>query len=119
MCSALLHASNTSSRGAGKVREITKSSGLMPVLTSFVRATLASIASQLLEIIAQSVEPLLPLGAPGVDPFLRQAERPGLDPAGPDPPGFFRDHQTRAFQDRQVLHHRGQRHWQRPRQLAD
>ena len=92
-------------KGAGDHQRFGLDAGLDLI---HVRAIFVSIAFQLFEIIAQPIEPLLPLGAPGCDPFLRQAERPGFDPAGPDPPDLFRDHQTRAFQHGQMLHHRRQ-----------
>src|SRR5271170_8252237 len=73
-CSALLHALNTRSRGAGKVREITRGSGLVPDFISFARAIAASLVLQVFEIDAQPIEPALPFGTAGIDPLFREAQ---------------------------------------------
>src|SRR5271163_4542749 len=83
MCSALLHALNTRSRGAGNVREITSGLGLVPDLISFARAIAASLVFQVFEIGAQPIEPALPLGTAGIDPLFREAQCAGFDPAHP------------------------------------
>src|SRR5580700_3971641 len=85
-CSALLHALNTRSRGAAKLREITSGFGLMPELSGFVSdlmscvcAIVVSCVFEFIEIVAQPVEPALPFGAAGVDPLLHEAQGARLD----------------------------------------
>src|ERR1700722_12786231 len=114
MCSALLHALNTSWRGAAKLRDTTSACGFGFVLISCTRAIAASFfLLEGFEVIAQPVEPMLPLGAAGIDPLFDEAQRARLDPARPDAADLFRHHEPGAFEHGEVLHHRRKRHRER------
>src|ERR1700727_116645 len=114
MCSALLHALNTRSRGAAKWREITSGSGVNDALSDFISNVRAITSSFFVlegfEIIAQPIEPVLPLGPAGIDPLFDEAQRPRLDAARPDAADLFRHDEPGALEHGEMLHHRRKRH---------
>src|SRR4051794_41964949 len=86
MWSAELQALKTVSRGAAKVRETRTGAGSAARLVSLLCATFVSFVREGLEILAEPVEPLLPLRPPLVEPPLRLAQRRRNDVAGTHPP---------------------------------
>src|ERR671925_2426896 len=71
------------------------------------------------EVLAKAVEAALPARAPRADPLLDRPQRRRLDPAGPHTPDFVRANKAARLEHVKVLYHRGQRHRQRPGELAD
>jgi hypothetical protein len=66
----------------------------------------------------EAVEVPLPDRAVLDDPLLERAHGAGLGPARPDAADLLRAHEAAALQHVEVLHHGGQRHLQRCRELA-
>src|SRR5690242_8825966 len=84
MCSGSVHIRYTSSAGASKMRVRTSSRSRASAPTSFLLAcmSLLLLALQLLQVIVQTVEALLPVAAVVLDPIGHLAQRAGLEPAG-------------------------------------
>src|ERR1700729_2068497 len=119
MWSAELQALNTVSRGAEKTRETRKGPGLtLRVVSSIVFIALV-LAFQSFEIFAEPVETALPLEATLCEPSLGFGERGRIDAAGPHASRLLRNDEPRGLQDREMLHHRRQRHGERALELAD
>src|SRR5215469_13653826 len=70
------------------------------------------------QVLAEPVEATLDHGAPAGDPVLRGAERGWVDAAGARTADLLRADQAASLQHLHVLEHRGQRHVQRPAELA-
>jgi len=71
------------------------------------------------EVLAETVEALLPGGAPLGDPALRGSQRTGLNGAGANPSHLFRADEPAVFEHVQVLDDRWHRHRQGASEFAD
>src|SRR5271165_3304455 len=78
-----------------------------------------SFAVQGFKIFAEPVEATLPFDAPVGDPALSFSERRRIDAAGAHPSRLFRKNEPGGLEHREVLHHRRQRHDERPLEIAD
>src|ERR1700689_177623 len=85
---------------------------------SFLIAMVISFRFQGSQIFAKPIEVTAPLESTLIDPLLGDAERLGLHPARPNASDFFRAHQARFLEYREMLHHCRKRHLERPRQRA-
>src|SRR5919202_2793634 len=83
------------------------------------RALLQWFVAAFGEIVAQAVEPALPVRAPGADPLLHRPQRRRLDVAGAHTAALLRADEPAGLQHLKVLYHRRQRHRQRACELAD
>src|SRR5277367_1291759 len=83
-CSAELQARNTVSRRAWKMRDRRSGGGWMAASVLVSWGIVGSFVCQGVQVVAQAVEPVLPLDPAGVDPLLGLAERLRLDGAGAD-----------------------------------
>src|SRR6516225_1022523 len=120
--SAELQALKTVSRLAWKTRESLSGCGCCMAAAFFASVNsliTISFAVRRFQILAEPIEAVLPLDPPGVDPLLGLAERLRLDGAGAHPTNLLRSHEARVLQHAEVLHHRRQRHRERPSQLTD
>src|SRR5579863_9427696 len=119
MASAELQALNTVSRGAEKARDTRTGAGWKPALISLTLFIVFSFAVQGLKIVAEPVEAALPFEPQPFDPSLGLGQRRWIDAAGAHPSRLLRNDQPRGLQNRKMLHHRRQRHGNRPLELAD
>src|SRR5262245_14820465 len=131
MCSHELCASNTSSRGASKVRVITISVSEAVVVTSLLLPIVllllllfppglapGPVSLELLQVLVQSVVPLLPELAISERPLGRRPKRLGLQACGPPLSLPAPLDQARTLEHLQVLGHGRQGHLEGPGELG-
>src|SRR5688572_16041277 len=78
-----VHVSNTSSRGASKSRVTTSSRSAVGPAGSLLAAMLLSLSLQVVQVITQAVEALVPEAAVGLHPVRDVLESVRPQPAGP------------------------------------
>src|SRR5437773_8080639 len=109
LCSGCVNTSNTRSRGASKTRSTTSSFvGTSTTLSPAAMALLLHL--QFLQVLVQTIEPLLPDDAITLDPLVDLLERACLERRGPPLRLFAARHESRAFEHLDVLTHRGKAH---------
>ena len=119
MWSAELQALNTTSRGAANTRDTRTGAGSILPATLSILLIAFSFAVQGFEVFAEPIEPALPLRPPVGNPSLGFGEGGGIDAASAHPARLLRCDKPRHLQHREVLHHRRQRHFERPLELTD
>src|SRR6266571_638665 len=116
-CSGCVNTSKTRSRGASKTRSMTSSSiGISTTLSLAAMSLLLHL--QFLQVLVQTIEPLLPDHAIALDPFVDLFERARLERRRPPLRLLAARHKSRAFEHLEVLAHRGEAHVERLRDLG-
>src|SRR5205809_2659037 len=101
-CSGCVNTSKTRSRGASKTRSMTSSlTGISTALS--LAATALLLQLQFLQVLVQTIEPLLPDDAITLDPLVDLLERACLERRGPPLRLFAARHESRAFEHLDVL----------------
>src|ERR1700722_2411280 len=98
MCSGWVHARKTSARGASIRRETTSSRSAL-----VLAATLLLLALQLLQVVFEAIEALLPEDAILIEPVGRVLERTRFEAAGTELGIAAATDQAGTFQDLQML----------------
>src|SRR5579863_1836108 len=114
MCSGWVHALKTSARGASIRRET--SSLRSPLVLA---DTLLLLALQLLQVVLEPIEALLPEDAILLQPVCRMLERMRFEPPWAELRITTATDQPSALEHFQVLRHGGEAHVERPGQLVD
>src|SRR2546428_6775969 len=117
MCSGLVNISNTRSRGASKTRSMTVTLASMSTTLSPPAMALL-LHLQFLQVLVQTIEPLLPDDAIALDPFVDLFERARLERGRSPLRLLAARHESRAFEHLEVLAHRGEAHVERLRDLG-
>src|SRR5262245_27604345 len=119
-CSGLVHASNSSRRGAANTRvsTISRSEGNVSVIALFLASTSLLLCLQLSQIFVEAVEALLPEAAVALEPVHRVLHRGRFQPARPPLRLAAARDQPRPLQHLEMLRHRRAAHLERPGELA-
>src|SRR5437773_6206216 len=117
MCSGCVNTSNTRSRGASKTRSTTSSFvGTSTTLSLAAMSLLLHL--QFLQVLVQTIEPLLPDDAIALDPLVDLFERARLERRRPPLRLLAARHKSCAFEHLEVLAHGGEAHVERLRDLG-
>src|SRR6266550_1681094 len=116
-CSGCVNTSKTRSRGASKTRSMTSS--LIGISTTLSLAAMSLLLHlQFLQVLVQTIEPLLPDDAIALDPFVDLFERARLERRRPPLRLLAARHESRTFEHLEVLAHRREAHLERLRDLG-
>src|SRR5206468_3492276 len=116
-CSGCVNTSKTRSRGASKTRSMTSS--LVGTSTTLSLAAMSLLLLlQFLQVVVQTIEPLLPDHAIALDPRVDLLERARLERRRPPLRLLAARHEARALEHLQVLADRGEAHVERLRDLG-
>src|SRR6266576_6678620 len=116
-CSGRVNTSKTRSRGASKTRSMTSSLIGISVTSSLAGMSLL-LHLQFLQVLVQTIEPLLPDVAIALDPLIDLFERARLERRRPPLRLLAARHESRAFEHLDVLAHRGEAHVERFRDVG-
>src|SRR5579862_5824453 len=117
MCAGSVHTFHTSSRGASKTREITNSCSVDGVEGLFSATMIPLLFLQLMQIIVQPIETLLPETTVLPHPIGNLLEPLRLKPAGPPLSLAAARNQAGAFEHLEMFGDSRQTHFERLRQL--
>src|SRR5436309_2207934 len=116
-CSGCVNTSKTRSRGASKTRSMTNS--LIGISTTSSLAAMSLLLHlQFLQVLVETIEPLLPDDAIAPDPLVDLFERARLERRRPPLRLLAARHESRAFEHLEVLAHSGEAHLERLRDLG-
>src|SRR5215831_9722853 len=118
-CSGVVHAVQTSSRGALMTRVVRSDRGSRAGSRLFLWPTPYLLGLELTQIVLQPVETLLPQLAVVLEPIVHVLERRGFNAAGPPLRLAATDDEAGALQHLQVLGYGWQAHFEGLRQLGD
>src|SRR5881396_17312 len=116
-CSGCVNTSKIRSRGASKTRSMTNS--LIGISTTSSLAAMSLLLHlQFLQVLVETIEPLLPDDAIALDPFVDLFEWARLERRRAPLRLLAARHESRAFEHLEVLAHRGEAHLERLRDLG-
>src|SRR2546422_7761937 len=116
-CSGCVNTSKTRSRGASKTRSMTSSLiGISTTLSLAAKSPL--LHAQFLQVLVETIEPLLPDDAIALDPVVDLFERARLERRRPPLRLLTARHEARTFEHLEELAHRGEAHVERLRHFG-